>query len=303
MLRWRLLLGTLFIAAIAGFCWADFRLEAATGVPGLGLLPVLVVLVVLATSEVLGLAAAAGVQPAAWAAQAGALLIALSSWAAPLGDGLARLSATAGVADSAGASAGSEWTFLATGLAVILVLVAEMARYRAPGGATAAVATSVFAAIYVGVLMAFAVQLRMHWGLAALASMLIVVKLSDIGAYTVGRLIGRHKMSPVISPGKTLEGAAGAIVFACLASWLTSLVVAGEGGNAGRAVGWIAYGALVAVAGMAGDLGESLLKRDVGRKDSSAWMPGFGGVLDMVDSVLLAAPIAYACWRFGLVGR
>ncbi len=303
MLRWRLLLGTLFIAAIAGCCWADFRLEATTGVPGLGLLPVLVVFVALATSEVLGLAAAAGVYPATWAAQAGALLIALSSWAAPLGDGLARLSATVGAADGGGASAGSEWTLLATGLAVILVLVAEMARYRAPGGATAAVATSVFAVVYVGVLMALAVQLRMHWGLAALASMLIVVKVSDIGAYTVGRLIGRHKMSPIISPGKTLEGAAGAIVFACLASWLTSLVMAGEGGAPGGAIGWIVYGALIAAAGMVGDLAESLLKRDVGRKDSSAWLPGFGGVLDMVDSVLLAAPVAYACWRFGLVGR
>lgn len=303
MLRWRLLLGTLFIAAITGFCWADFRLEATTGVPGLGLLPVLVVLVVLATSEVLGLAAAAGVHPAAWAAQAGALLIALSSWAAPLGDGLARLSATVGAAESGGAAAGSEWTLLATGLAVILVLVAEMARYRAPGGATAAVATSIFAVVYVGVLMAFAVQLRMQWGLAALASMLIAVKVSDIGAYTVGRLIGRHKMSPVISPGKTLEGAAGAIVFACLGSWLTSLAMAGKGGAPGGAIGWIVYGALVAAAGMVGDLGESLLKRDVGRKDSSTWLPGFGGVLDMVDSVLLAAPVAYACWRFGLIGR
>jgi phosphatidate cytidylyltransferase len=54
---------------------------------------------------------------------------------------------------------------------------------------------------------------------------------------------------------------------------------------------------------MVGDLAESLLKRDVGRKDSSSWMPGFGGVLDMVDSVLLAAPVAWACWLLGLVGR
>jgi phosphatidate cytidylyltransferase len=66
--------------------------------------------------------------------------------------------------------------------------------------------------------------------------------------------------------------------------------------------GWIAFGLLVGGAGMVGDLAESLLKRDVGRKDSSTWMPGFGGVLDVLDSLLLSAPVAWACWAFGLVG-
>jgi phosphatidate cytidylyltransferase len=65
----------------------------------------------------------------------------------------------------------------------------------------------------------------------------------------------------------------------------------------------LAYGLLVGAAGIIGDLAESLLKRDVGRKDSSTWLPGFGGVLDMVDSVLIAAPVAWACWLLGLVGR
>jgi phosphatidate cytidylyltransferase len=67
-------------------------------------------------------------------------------------------------------------------------------------------------------------------------------------------------------------------------------------------LGWLIYGILLGGAGMLGDLAESLLKRDVGRKDSSDWLPGFGGVLDIVDSLLLAAPVAWACWRFGLVG-
>ena len=67
--------------------------------------------------------------------------------------------------------------------------------------------------------------------------------------------------------------------------------------------GWIVFGLLVGAAGMVGDLAESLLKRDVGVKDSSTWMPGFGGVLDILDSLLLSAPVAWFCWATGIVGR
>ena len=66
--------------------------------------------------------------------------------------------------------------------------------------------------------------------------------------------------------------------------------------------GWLWYGLIVAVSGMVGDLAMSLFKRDVGRKDSSRWLPGLGGVLDVLDSVLAAAPAAYFCWVMGLVG-
>jgi phosphatidate cytidylyltransferase len=64
---------------------------------------------------------------------------------------------------------------------------------------------------------------------------------------------------------------------------------------------WIVYGVVIAIAGMFGDLAESLLKREAGVKNSSTWMPGLGGVLDVLDSILFAAPIAYACWAFGLL--
>jgi phosphatidate cytidylyltransferase len=131
-----------------------------------------------------------------------------------------------------------------------------------------------------------------------------VVKMSDVGAYTVGRLAGRHKLAPVLSPGKTIEGALGGLLFACLGSWIALrwVLPAMTGAVAVYSNwGWLVYGLLVGLAGILGDLAESLIKRDVGRKDSSDWLPGFGGVLDMLDSVLLAAPVAYLCWAFGVV--
>jgi phosphatidate cytidylyltransferase len=138
--------------------------------------------------------------------------------------------------------------------------------------------------------------------------LIIVVKMGDTGAYTVGRLVGRHKLCARLSPGKTIEGAAGAVVFAVLGSWLTFawlvpwISATGVAQGADTGWGWLPFGLLVGTAGGLGDLAESLLKRDAGRKDSSTWMPGFGGVLDLLDSILLAAPVAYVCWASGLVG-
>ncbi|HBO45263.1 MAG TPA: CDP-archaeol synthase [Planctomycetaceae bacterium] len=174
--------------------------------------------------------------------------------------------------------------------------------------------------VYVGLMLAFVVRMRLGWGVGAVASLIIVVKMGDTGAYTVGRLFGRHKLAPVLSPGKTIEGAAGAIVFATVGAWVSfawlvpamaqgsavSTATAATTGmaatTAGIGWGWLVYGPLVGMAGLLGDLAESLLKRDAGRKDSSTWMPGFGGVLDILDSILLGAPVAYVLWASGVVG-
>ncbi|HEY2826642.1 MAG TPA: phosphatidate cytidylyltransferase, partial [Pirellulales bacterium] len=138
-----------------------------------------------------------------------------------------------------------------------------------------------------------------------LLSLIVVVKMGDPGAITVGSLFGRHKMAPKLSPGKTWEGAGGAMLFAVGGSWvvfhlLRPRLISGEI-PAPALWQWICYGLLVGVAGMLGDLAESLLKRDAGQKNSSAWMPGLGGVLDVLDSILFAAPVAYLCWAAGLV--
>ena len=130
-----------------------------------------------------------------------------------------------------------------------------------------------------------------------MASWIIVVKLGDIGAYSVGRLVGRHKITPLLSPSKTWEGAAGTLLFSVLGSWAVFRFLPPHGPS----WGWLPFGLLMGGVGMAGDLAESLLKRDAGSKDSSRWLPGLGGVLDILDSLLLTAPLAWFCWSAGLV--
>ncbi len=204
------------------------------------------------------------------------------------------------------------WPLTAFTLMVLAAFCVEMRRYTGPGRVMEQLATSIFALAYVGLLFSFLAQMRLlaggALGVPAIASLVIVVKMGDTGAYTVGRLIGRRKLAPVLSPGKTIEGAIGGLAFACLGAWIAIEWLAPlmrseyAATSATPSWGWLAYGLIVGLAGMLGDLAESLIKRDLGRKDSSDWMPGFGGVLDVLDSILFAAPVAYLCWAFGLVG-
>jgi phosphatidate cytidylyltransferase len=310
MLRWRLPLGILIVAVLLGLCWLDHWLRVQTQIAGIIMFPVIVVFAVLAVREVLYLAGAGGVRPVPWVVYLGTLLVVTSSWASPLFFRFAR------AVFQKFSTTPSDWTLFALAAGLMLVFLVEMRRYERPGGVTVNVAAAVFAMVYVGLLLSFLVQLRLTWGLGALLSPLIVVKMGDTGAYAVGRLIGRSKMAPGLSPGKTIEGAIGALVFACLGAWATFhwlprfqalrwLFDTPSGGYAATAAGpwwgWIVFGLLVGITGMVGDLAESLIKRDVRLKDSSDWVPGFGGVLDILDSALLAAPVAYACWAFGVV--
>jgi phosphatidate cytidylyltransferase len=300
MLRWRLLLGTLLIAAVIGLCWADHR----AAVPGAWLVPLAVLAAVLGTQELLHLAATANIRPRPWTIYAGNIVQVSAGWLVMFEHFWRR-----GLPIDWGfvAYAWEVVVLSALGVAVLLVVLGQLWRYRGPGGNLAELAVGVFSLVYVGFLLSFAVQLRFFWGIAALASWVIVVKMGDIGAYTVGRLIGRHKMAPLISPGKTIEGAAGALLFSCVSSWATFRwlvpVLAPDSIEPGLWGGWLYFGLLVGTTGMLGDLAESLLKRDVGVKDSSTWLPGFGGVLDILDSLLLSAPVAWFCWALGLVGR
>jgi len=305
VLRWRLILGVLFTAAFAALCWLDLRATR----PGAYLLPLTVLLGVLATHELLNLFRAGGNRPKVWSMVAGTLL--------PMGAACVPLVWESYPADCPVGRLGWLAAGLVAGLA--MAIVGEMRGYVAdnePGKITTNLALLSFSTLYLGGLFGFLIQLRLLQidgstgpiGMLALLSLLLVVKFGDTGAYFVGRAWGRHKLAPVLSPGKTWEGALGGLVasvagalvaFGPLASALGCL----ETMSLGRWIGEsVVYGVLVGVAGMAGDLAESLLKRDAGVKDSSSWLPGFGGVLDMLDSILLAAPVAYACWVLGWVG-
>lgn len=123
-----------------------------------------------------------------------------------------------------------------------------------------------------------------------LASIIIVVT-TDIGAYASGLAFGRHKLAPTISPGKTWEGFAGSILAAVVAGVLLAPLMLGQPWWLGALMG-----VLLALVGTMGDLTESLIKRDLGVKDISTWLPGHGGFLDRLDSILPSAAVAYATY-------
>ncbi len=256
-------------------------------------MPTLLLLSVLATQEMLALFAARELRPVAWPLYLVNLALVAVNWLPTWAPSIASNNLEAS---------------LLTG-AVLLLFLCEMRRYERPGVVMERLACGLLVIGYIGLLIDFLAKLRLLQagavGIPALLSLIVIVKFGDIGAYAIGRLFGKHKMAPVLSPGKTWEGAAGGIVTACFGGWLSgawlvpALVTQNNPADAWR---WLLYGLVVGVAGMAGDLAESLIKRDVGRKDSSTWMPGFGGILDVLDSILFAAPVAYWCWFYGLVG-
>jgi phosphatidate cytidylyltransferase len=192
------------------------------------------------------------------------------------------------------------WVTVLT-LGVTAVLIIHTEPEGQPG--LAAVVTS-FGAVYAGGLLAFALWLRSiggtgpGWsGTAVLFLPVAVTWLGDSAAYSVGRAIGRHRLAPVISPKKTWEGAiAGLLATAAGAALYVELTR--------QFVPWsmsvwqvLLFGALISVAGQVGDLFESRFKRDCGVKDSSNLLPGHGGALDRVDSLLFVFPFAYAFLR------
>jgi phosphatidate cytidylyltransferase len=129
--------------------------------------------------------------------------------------------------------------------------------------------------------------------------LVVVVKCGDIGAYFTGRLLGRRKLFPRISPAKTWEGLFGGIGLSVLASWMFHVLGGGSLGNVVLSARHaIVLGVLLSVTGVAGDMFESLIKRASGAKDSSSAIPGMGGMLDVLDSLLFGAPILYVYAKF-----
>lgn len=181
--------------------------------------------------------------------------------------------------------------------AAVGVLVASMvfhARHCTVEGVIAATGSTLLAFVYLGLLFGFLMAIRRQHEVWIILWVLLVTKSCDIGAYFTGRAIGRHKLIPWLSPGKTWEGLIGGITFASIIGALGAWILgqAGVPASPSPLVGVLA-GVLFALVGHAGDLMASVLKRDAGVKDSGSALPGMGGLIDVLDSALLVFPAAY----------
>jgi phosphatidate cytidylyltransferase len=191
------------------------------------------------------------------------------------------------------------------------VLAIAIWRRGVTGRPLGSTATTLTGAIYTGGMLSFGYALRYHpfafadatvagRKIAAGALLLMVPMLitwsSDTGAYAVGRLMGRHKLIPSVSPGKTVEGAIGGVIASALVAWWFCnglLRPATQLGFKWNPLGVIVFGILISIAAQVGDLFESLIKREAGVKDSSRILPGHGGILDRLDSLFFVLPVSY----------
>jgi phosphatidate cytidylyltransferase len=253
----------------------------------------------LAANEYYGIAGAAGLDPMAM-----------------LGTALAGLLPLALHAQRRGVLTGD---LPAIALVVMLILFAVSIWTRWPGRTPiAAVSTTVFGVLYTGATLGYGYVLRYHpyaigtrAGAALLALPLILTWTSDIGAYFVGRALGKRKLIPAVSPGKTIAGAVGALILCMVVSWAYTRWVLVPNASlamslkqrdvAAPAIASLLFGGVISIAAQVGDLAESLIKRDSGVKDSSHLLPGHGGVLDRLDSLFFVLPVAYLLFGWLLI--
>ena len=291
MLGWRIAISAVLIPVLLGL----FYLDHHSGAGAVWLLGLVVVLALRGAWELAQLLETRSFRPAWWLAGLCAAGVAAASWISP----------------PAGVPAAAELRLDTLGplggmvtASVLVLLLSGMVRYREPGSSTETLGSELLIVCYAGLLLGVTAQLRWVAGAEAgylvLGSVVICAKCGDIGGYAIGRLFGRTKLVPRLSPGKTRAGGVGALAAAAVAGW-TWLQFAtprfGSGWQPPEA-GWsLLYGGLIGLAGLVGDLAESLLKRDLEAKDSAALFPGFGGLLDLLDSILFAGPVAWLLWQ------
>jgi phosphatidate cytidylyltransferase len=199
--------------------------------------------------------------------------------------------------------------WIAAVLAALTLASFAIALWRSGEASTAlaSVSATVFGVVYIAMLAGFLVGVKMITDTASarnlsaklLTTFFAIVMMTDTGAYSTGRLIGRSKLAPRISPGKTVEGAMGGFVAAVITGPACRLIFFPEIPLADAVV----LGAAIGIVGQVGDLAESLLKRGSGVKDSSKLLPGHGGMLDRVDSILFCAPLLYYYSRLIVSGH
>ena len=288
MLRYRLILGPILIFTLVGVAWLDEWLSEATGYSALVLMPLLLVVSLLGARE---------------------LIVMLHRRNILVGPKLTYLAVVMGLTASSILPAEhvgvSGIAIVCTACALILLMAfIYYAVHQSAEGVAAAVSGTLLAFVYLGLMGGFLIVVRKEHTAWLVLGILLVTKSYDIGAFFTGRLIGRHKLILWLSPGKTWEGLIGGLVtstlFAIICVWACQRndVIFAPGTTIEL---WQAgvIGFLFGLFGQGGDLVASLLKRDAGMKDSSSTLPGFGGVLDVIDSPLLVAPVAY--WAFYLL--
>lgn len=304
----RTLVATAVVAGFAALAWAD-----AVGLwgarPAWWLLP----------AAVLVAARGAGEYAALFARGQVVIRAGLVPWGTAVPTVFVVVGATVAPAATPAASsvAGLGWGALGCVAAVGSLLGAEVIRYGREPGPVARAAAGAIVVTMLGLPLAFLAALRIAGGDAAplaglaasapapppvftalvpLVSLIAAVKGGDIAAYLVGSLVGRHRMAPRLSPGKTWEGAAAGLVASVALAWL---LIEPFGSGRRPLGGAVMFGLVVAALGMLGDLAESLIKRETGAKDSGAVLGRMGGVLDLVDSLSFAAPGGWALWVLG----
>ena len=181
-------------------------------------------------------------------------------------------------------------------VALLLIPASYVFSRQAPDEALPSSAIAVMATLYVGMLGGSLIRLRNDFapniGPKLVFFLLLVVWLGDAGAYYIGKRFGRHKLSPRISPKKTVEGGIGGLVTAIITAVVIHFTFFPEFPLVHAVIG----GVVLSVAGVIGDLAESMWKRSAAVKDSGALIPGHGGFLDRFDSVFFTAPLLYVYW-------
>jgi phosphatidate cytidylyltransferase len=185
---------------------------------------------------------------------------------------------------------------LSTGMVVVFVAsLVTFSRNQNVQGVIAAAGAVMFAMVYIGLMLGFLLAIRREHSAWWIVGIVMTTKMCDSGAYFTGRAIGKHKLIVWLSPGKTWEGLAGGVVTSTLTgvlfAWLSQRFLSPP--DHVPLVWGAIWGCIFGLVGQFGDLMKSLLKRGAGIKDSSSLLPGLGGVLDVLDSPLMVAPVAY----------